>query len=672
VIRQLSTQANINIVAESNLSGTITAHLSDVPLDDAIRALFSSNNFILSQNAGIYYVASRSSRRGSSFAIFFSDGLLTIDVKNAPLTDVLQEIASQAKVNMVTVGNVQGNVTMRLEGVTLERALEMISASSGVTYKKIDDVYVIGDATVKPGQENPLIERKVIWLKHIDAEELVSALPSDIPRTSVTVSQDRNAIIVIGTRRTIEKLEKLVEELDVEDADIRSRMRSAIWVEVSPDGLISLDVKDAPIEMVVREISIKTGVDIVIVEATGERVTPRARRVPQRLSEERKQSLTRQTAIQQPARGIQVGLQGGTMGNINVRIENATLEEVFDALFAGTGYTYTRSKIGDKEIYIIGEGGLALGWNNPLTVSKRIPLKYLDVTKVMELLPPTIPQGNITVIPDQNAIVVVGTPEMIDELEKYLSQIDSPTPQVMIEAMLLELTGGNTRDLGIEWSGEEKRSVIELKDGFSLTFDTLEKVPEKFNLSLRALLAENKARILANPRVAVLSGGEARINVGVQYLFRTEIYGEPFITTPETTKEEEGEAKRTPYYYPGYPGGYMRRGFNVIDTGITLDITPWVGNAGEITMEIKPEIRDADRVTAEESRIADRSIQTTIRVKDGGMIVIGGLIQEKELKSENKMPVLGSIPILGRLFTSSHKVSNQSELVIVIMPKLIK
>ena len=88
-------------------------------------------------------------------------------------------------------------------------------------------------------------------------------------------------------------------------------------------------------------------------------------------------------------------------------------------------------------------------------------------------------------------------------------------------------------------------------------------------------------------------------------------------------------------------------------------------------MKISPQIRDADMVSAEESRIADRTIDTTIRIPDGGMIVIGGLLQEKELTQKNKVPVLGSIPLLGRLFSTSHKVANQSELIIIITPKLI-
>jgi type II secretory pathway component GspD/PulD (secretin) len=102
-----------------------------------------------------------------------------------------------------------------------------------------------------------------------------------------------------------------------------------------------------------------------------------------------------------------------------------------------------------------------------------------------------------------------------------------------------------------------------------------------------------------------------------------------------------------------------------------LDITPWVGAAGEITALIHPDIRDAKRVSREHSTIANRSLDTAVRVKDGETIVIGGLIQRNEETRETKVPVLGSIPVLGHLFKESHKTQSDTELIIIIKPKII-
>ncbi|MFQ6043795.1 MAG: secretin and TonB N-terminal domain-containing protein, partial [Candidatus Poribacteria bacterium] len=605
VIEKLSTEADINIVAEDALPGDITAHFSNIPIDDALYALFSANNYTLYENGGIYRVGNRALSKGS-LAIFLNKGLLTIDVKDAPVEDVLQDIAKQSKINLVIVGGTgktaMGNVTMRLENVSLERALEMLTAASGTTYKKIegykkvDDIYLVGKTTMQQGVENPLIEQKVIWLKHIDGFEFVSALPSDIPANSVKPLSDRNAIVVSGARQTIEKIENLIKELDIDNDDIRSRQLTAVSVEVDEDGLITIDAKDASISAVIREIAIKTGINVMILDVTSEvegilRPRPISRTQTQRQTVRPQATPLPSPSTRSRRAPSRTSLANFDIGNINLRMEKATLDEVFDALFSGTGYTYALRQSGDKDFYIIGTGRLMVGQSNPLTVSKRIPLNYLNVateddrTSILDLLPLNIPEENITLLPDQNAIAVIGTPEMIEELEEYLAQIDVPAPQVMIEAILLELSLGSAEELGIEWSADKDRAILDVKSGVSFVFDSLATVPETFNANLKALLAENRARVLSNPRVAVINGQQAKIDVGVTYLFETNPYiygGLPGIYTggaeiyrggtesykSGTGSYREGEIPTSGSYYRSSSN------FNRIHTGITLDITP--------------------------------------------------------------------------------------------------
>jgi type II secretory pathway component GspD/PulD (secretin) len=119
------------------------------------------------------------------------------------------------------------------------------------------------------------------------------------------------------------------------------------------------------------------------------------------------------------------------------------------------------------------------------------------------------------------------------------------------------------------------------------------------------------------------------------------------------------------------PGGYVQKGFNTLESGITLDITPWVGASGDITVMINPDIRDAKQISKEHSTIANRTMDTTVRVKDGENIIIGGLIQKNENSQESKIPLLGNIPILGHLFKKSDDMNNNTELIIIIRPKLM-
>lgn len=316
---------------------------------------------------------------------------------------------------------------------------------------------------------------------------------------------------------------------------------------------------------------------------------------------------------------------------------------------------------GDREFYIIGTGELLPAGENPLIVSKKIQLQYLNassardvVNNIMDVLPVTIPSDNIILIEDQNAIVVMGTQRMVDEIESYIAQIDSPAPQIMIEALMIEITRGDSSELGVDWSwsNDSGQSLVGITPGLSVAFDSLVGVPENFFAKLNALVSENRARVLANPRLVTTNGRKASMSVGWQEYFETttEIYSGADVPV----------------------GGYIRRGFNILEFGIDLDITPWVGASGDITVLIHPDIKDPKQVSKERSTITQRSLDTTVRVKDGETIVIGGLIQRNESTQEKRVPVLGSIPLLGHLFKESIKIQSNTELIIIVRPRIIR
>jgi type II secretory pathway component GspD/PulD (secretin) len=667
LLREISKKTGLNIVTETGLTGNVTADVSDVPVDEAIYSILEPLGFEVEENNGIYAIKGgrlQQPQRGQgSFSISYRKDKLFIDVKNAPAVDVLTEIASKCKINLAVVGDVKGNITMRLDDVTLDKTLGILTDASGNAYTIVDDTYMIGDPTVRPGQTNPILESKVIWLKHIQAQDLINSLPTDIPRTNVTISLDRNALIVLGPKKTIERLEGLLSELDIDNPDIRSRQQVAVSVEVDDSGLITVDAKGAPIEEIMREISIRKGIDITLLAAGG--VTSvgsrtRARRTAN-VQEQGQQTQPVQAAPLQTTQRVSASGTGMSDGYVNIRITKATLEETFDSLFKGTGYAYKKETIGSKEIYIIGTGDLMPGGGNPLVASKKIELHYLKAEDVMAILPLTVPDSNVITIEDQNAIMIMGTQGMIDEVESYIAQVDMPAPQIMIEALLIELVRGDSKTLGVNWSWSKDKGKVDISPGLSASFDSLANVPEKFIASLNAMISENKARILSAPRIATTSGMKASIKVGWTDYFETttEIYNTGGSTTEPTS------STYNPY------GGYTRSGFNTLESGITLDITPWVGASGDITVMIRPDIRDAKQISKEHSTIANRTMDTNVRVRDGENIVIGGLIQKNESATESRLPLLGRIPILGHLFKKNDSMNNDTELIIIVRPKII-
>jgi type IV pilus assembly protein PilQ len=167
----------------------------------------------------------------------------------------------------------------------------------------------------------------------------------------------------------------------------------------------------------------------------------------------------------------------------------------------------------------------------------------------------------------------------------------------------------------------------------------LQKLDDRFFFGLRALQEQGKARVRANPRVATVSGRRATIFVGRQRYVATPIEG----------------------------------GRNFIDAGVRLNITPYTGGEKQFLVDVDAEVSTLsalDPITRLPEK-STRTANTTVRVNDGQTIVIGGLRQQESRDIRTKVPILGSIPLLGALFRGKDSRTTQSELVLFITPRLL-
>ncbi len=373
-------------------------------------------------------------------------------------------------------------------------------------------------------------------------------------------------------------------------------------VEVTeiPQKVLTIDVRDADIKDVIRNISDQSGIDFIIFGAVREK--------------------------------------------IDIHLTNVPLEEALKQILSGTKYAY--SKVGNT--YVIGDPTLTTPTAATLTESKLIKLKYLEAAKALKMLPQSIPSANVKEIKDQNALLITGTNDLIEEAENFIKEVDHPAPQVMIEALIIEFSTDLDLEIGItgEWQRKKwKVGLLPAAGASTVAFDSLGILSKEYWATLEAMITEGTAKIRANPRIATLSGKKATIDVGeVRYYKTTEITTEGLPVTK----------------------------LHTIEYGIKLDITPWVGGAKEITVDITPTFSQLVGLGAEGlPEIGERTAQTTVRVKDGETIVIGGLIYASKVDTVDKFPVLGHIPGLGYLFRKTKKIDKESEMVIYITPHLL-
>ena len=256
--------------------------------------------------------------------------------------------------------------------------------------------------------------------------------------------------------------------------------------------------------------------------------------------------------------------------------------------------------------------------------------------------------------PPQSYRLVISAPRgMVDRIKADIALLDQPPTQVMLEAVVLEVSEDALKNVGIDWAtrwikfASKASSIVSggqtiATDAGSLTYSEISNTEMA---TLTALVENGKARLRANPRVATAEGQTAEIEVGKESYFA--IITGP-VTFPYTTLEQ-------------------------IKSGILLRITPRVIEPeGVVAARIEPEVRDVTgRGPNGLPEITYRRASTNLRVKDGQSIIIGGLINEFTTHRRSKVPILGDLPLLGNLFRRSSSQQTKTEVVIIITPHIL-
>ena len=169
-------------------------------------------------------------------------------------------------------------------------------------------------------------------------------------------------------------------------------------------------------------------------------------------------------------------------------------------------------------------------------------------------------------------------------------------------------------------------------------------LPDRFEVELASLEENNMAEVLARPRLTTLNGNKAELNVtNTVYYLVSQVSADGFPITDY-------------------------RSFN---DGISLELTPSVTSSGSITLEVSPEIKTAGRSSGDGPRdISTRNLKTTVVLKNGETLCLGGLRHRNKTEVRSAVPFLGSLPLIGHLFSYVSEEENESELAIFITPEV--
>lgn len=361
-------------------------------------------------------------------------------------------------------------------------------------------------------------------------------------------------------------------------------------------------------------------------------------------------------------------------GRTSIKLRDVTWRQIFKVVLSPVGYTFVED---GNIIKIVTIESLS---QEPFGTEVYV-LNYAraeDIEKSILPLVDSAAGGRVLVDKRINALIISERPSRLARITPVLESLDKATEQVMIESKFIEVNDTDVKNLGVNWSslsnyqigysptdlllsGSNRASIGTNTGGTESgpdpttagkAYGAVLSAPQ-LNVALRALQTSSNSKVVSNPTIVTLNNAPAEINVGEEYPIPS-------------------------YTYNAEQGNFEVSGFEYKPIGVLLKVTPQVNSQGFIRLNLEPEISiRGDSVTfggasgAEIPIIRTRKTKTQVTMKDGHTLAIGGLIDSTTLKGESKVPGLGSIPGIGRLFRSNTKDNSNRNLLIFITSKVV-
>lgn len=291
-------------------------------------------------------------------------------------------------------------------------------------------------------------------------------------------------------------------------------------------------------------------------------------------------------------------------------------------------------------------------------VTRSFYLNHADVKQTANMIKGMVKTKDVFIDDKLKLIVMRDTPDAIRMAEKLIAAQDIAEAEVMLEVEVLEVSSGALTDLGIRYPDQIAASVIGAGGAGTLTLNELRNLNSSMysisvtnpTLVLNLKQQDGRATTLANPRIRVKDGQKARVHIGDKV---------PVITTTLSATS------------------FVSESVSYLDVGLKLDVEPTISLASEVSIKMGLEVSNIVREIRSSSgtltyQIGTRTAATVLHLRDGETQILAGLISDDERKIADKVPGLGDLPLLGRLFSNHRDTSNKSEIVLLITPRILR
>ncbi len=479
----------------------------------------------------------------------------------------------------------------------------------------------------------------------------------DVAKKHLLPEEKKDAGAVSG--RPLQINEKKITPI-VKIPEIRKRLKIPI----------SVDFKDVSLDYVLSFLSDATGVNIV------------------------------------PSTGIDM-----TEKNVSIRIKDMPLEEALryilksqdlvyrieeDAVWVATKDEISNEKI-DTRVYFLSQGigrfaEFATQSGSSEAGSSAVPSEVKTVKNILENSVDWPKDSKLTLDERTGALIISNTPSNLETIENILYNLDITPVQVLIEARFLEVKVSDLDDIGVEWklnslwgmdknrkgnsvygisknSGVDFSSFSRSDEGFNLTYQGILSNPQ-FQATLHALQEKQNVKTLSAPRITTLNNQTATIEVVDEYIYPTR-YEASLVQYDINGDGDFDDAGETEWV--NVPQDFVTR-----NVGILLHVKPSVGaDKKSITLALTPEVSEDSGSFTYSGNVSipsftTRNLSTSVMVKDGETIVLGGLIKETNTSVKTKVPLLGDIPFVGGLFRKNTDSKERRNLLIFVTASIME
>ena len=576
-LRGIANSSGLNINVDPSLNIQVINNFSNVKVLDILVFLCKEYNLdltiignIISVNKGL---VQQEPAPVVHHVLYDSiSGLLNVDYQNQDLMSVAKEITLVTGKNVVlSPGLDQMKINSYIQNMPFESALDKLAYANNLELKKTDDNFYILAKTSSEKQQTG------------------------------TVTQDNNS--------------RIRQDRPGKGNDDTFELRTKVFNGDS----VQVYAVNAPIDVVIKEVSDKLGVNYFITAAID--------------------------------------------GRITMSISGTDYQDFLRSILNGSLCTFRKQ----KGIFLIGSTK-----TDEVKEYRVIQLQNRTITKLLDVFPDGLKAGlELKEFADLNSLLVGGPPSRIDEVEQFVQKLDKIVPVILIEVLIVNMNKTYTVATGInagignqpvttqgtvfpstdiQLGSQSINNLINSMNGFGVV--KIGKVTPNFYLSLKAMESQGILKVNSTPKLSTLNGHDATMSIG-----KTEYYQET----------------RTDIYGTQNPQLTTTQNYKPVNADLTVTIKPVVAGDDQITLEI--EVNQSD-FTERISSLAppgetSRKFKSIIRVRNQEMVLLGGLEEKKISDTSTGTPFLSRIPVIKWLFSSRTKVNGNSRLNIFIKPTII-